>query len=43
MSATPATIRTAPPTMGQHNDEVLGEVLGYSADAIADLRARKII
>jgi crotonobetainyl-CoA:carnitine CoA-transferase CaiB-like acyl-CoA transferase len=43
MSATPATIRTAPPTMGQHNDEVLGEVLGYSANAIADLRARKII
>jgi len=43
MSATPATIRTAPPTMGQHNDEVLGRELGYSAEKIADLRARKVI
>ena len=42
MSVTPATIRTPPPTMGQHNDEVLHD-LGYGDEAIADLKARKII
>ena len=31
-----------PPTFGQHNDEVLGE-LGYSAPEIADFRAARII
>lgn len=43
MSATPATIRTPPPTMGQHNDEVLRDMLGYSEESIADLKARNII
>ena len=43
MSATPATIRTPPPTMGQHNVELLREELGYSDETIADLRARKVI
>jgi len=32
-----------PPTLGQHNEEVLGGELGLSAEAIADLRERKII
>jgi crotonobetainyl-CoA:carnitine CoA-transferase CaiB-like acyl-CoA transferase len=31
-----------PPTLGQHTDQVLGE-LGYEADAIAELRAAKVI
>ena len=35
--------RRPPPTLGQHNEEVLGGELGLSADAIADLRERKII
>jgi len=43
MSATPATIRMPPPTMGQHNVELLREELGYSDETIADLRARKVI
>lgn len=34
--------RAAPPTLGQHNDEVLGE-LGLSADEVANLRAERVI
>ncbi len=33
----------APPTLGQHNDEVLGGDLGLSDEQLADLRARNII
>jgi crotonobetainyl-CoA:carnitine CoA-transferase CaiB-like acyl-CoA transferase len=42
MSASPATIRRAPPMLGEHNAEVLGE-LGYSAERIAELEELKII
>lgn len=41
-SRTPGTVRRPPPLLGQHTDEVLQE-LGYSAAAIADLRARGIV
>jgi crotonobetainyl-CoA:carnitine CoA-transferase CaiB-like acyl-CoA transferase len=42
-SALPRPLRrTPPPTLGQHNDEVLGE-LGLSAAEIAELRAKKVI
>jgi crotonobetainyl-CoA:carnitine CoA-transferase CaiB-like acyl-CoA transferase len=37
MSASPDTIRMAPPMLGEHNAEVLGE-LGYDAEGIARLR-----
>jgi len=37
LSATPGEVRTAPPTLGQHTEAVLGE-LGYPAEAIARLR-----
>jgi len=37
-SATPTTIRRGAPALGEHTDEVLGEI-GYSAAEIADLRA----
>ena len=42
LSATPASIRTAPPILGQHTDAVLAE-LGVDAAAIAQLRAQAII
>ncbi len=38
MSASPATIRRAPPMLGEHNADVLG-ALGYSEDRIAALKA----
>jgi crotonobetainyl-CoA:carnitine CoA-transferase CaiB-like acyl-CoA transferase len=42
MSATPATIRYAPPLIGEHTDEVLAEI-GYDDAAIGRLRADSII
>lgn len=37
------TARTAPPTLGQHTDEVLKDWLGYDDEKIKDLRSRKVI
>jgi crotonobetainyl-CoA:carnitine CoA-transferase CaiB-like acyl-CoA transferase len=42
LSATPATIRTPPPALGEQADEVLGE-LGYSTGQIASLRADGVV
>ncbi|HEX8058491.1 MAG TPA: CoA transferase, partial [Novosphingobium sp.] len=42
MSASPASIRRAPPILGEHNGEILGE-LGYSDERIAELKELKII
>ena len=35
-------IRTPAPTLGQHTDAVLGELLGIKADELARLRADKV-
>jgi crotonobetainyl-CoA:carnitine CoA-transferase CaiB-like acyl-CoA transferase len=43
MSKTPASIRSDSPALGQHTDEVLGEVLGLSATDLSDLRAQGIV
>jgi len=43
LSATPGAVRTAPPTLGQHTDAVLGRDLDLSADAIAALRRQRVI
>jgi crotonobetainyl-CoA:carnitine CoA-transferase CaiB-like acyl-CoA transferase len=42
LSATPASVRTPPPLLGQDTDAILGEV-GYSAAEIDDLRARGVV
>jgi formyl-CoA transferase len=42
LSDTPATVRRPPPTLGEHTDEILGE-LGLDAAAIAKLRAEKVV
>ena len=42
LSETAASIRSAPPTLGQHTDKILGE-LGVSTVDIAALRAQGIV
>jgi crotonobetainyl-CoA:carnitine CoA-transferase CaiB-like acyl-CoA transferase len=36
-------VTTPPPLAGEHTAEVLGEVLGLSAEAVAALRARAVV
>ncbi|MEM1260861.1 MAG: CaiB/BaiF CoA-transferase family protein [Pseudomonadota bacterium] len=43
LSLTPGEVRHAGPDLGQHNAEVFGEILGFSDDKQADLKAREII
>ena len=43
LSATPVEIRRAPPLLGQHTDEVLGEILGLDEAALQALREAGII
>jgi crotonobetainyl-CoA:carnitine CoA-transferase CaiB-like acyl-CoA transferase len=38
-SATPASIRSAPPRLGEHTEQVLRELLGYDDQRLAELRA----
>ncbi|MFZ5880504.1 MAG: CaiB/BaiF CoA transferase family protein [Chloroflexota bacterium] len=42
MGGTPVEYRFAPPTLGQHTDEILGE-LGYSTEQISALRAEGVL
>ena len=42
-SETPAVLRHAGPTIGQHTFEVLSEVLGYSEDEISQLAADGVL
>jgi len=42
-SATPGSIRRAPPLLGEHTEELLAEVLGYSPERIAELRRQGVV
>ncbi len=42
MSATEVGIRARAPTLGEHTERILGE-LGYGADAIAELKAKRVV
>ena len=42
-SATPIPYDAPPPTLGQHTDEILGNVLGLTAQEIEGLRARGVL
>jgi crotonobetainyl-CoA:carnitine CoA-transferase CaiB-like acyl-CoA transferase len=42
-SATPLEHKMPPPTLGQHTDEILRDVLGMDAAAIAKLRETKVL
>jgi len=43
LSATPGSIRTAAPQLGQHNDEIYGQLLGLSAETLGALRDQTVI
>lgn len=43
LSATPVRNDVAPPLLGQHTNEVLGELLGYSEEKVQQLREAAII
>lgn len=43
MSETPGEVYAPAPTLGQHSEEVLREVLGYAQERIASLRAEGVI
>lgn len=43
MSATPGSIRTLGPALGEHTDEVLAQLAGLDNDQIARLRAANVI
>jgi hypothetical protein len=32
-----------PPRLGEHNDRIYGEALGYPPERLADLRRRRVI
>jgi formyl-CoA transferase len=42
-SATPVEYRLPPPTLGQHTDEILRDVLGKTSEEIAKLRESKVV
>ena len=43
MSQTPAGLHRPPPRLGEHTEEVLVELLGYTSEQVALLRERKVI
>ncbi|MYH11325.1 MAG: CoA transferase, partial [Rhodothermaceae bacterium] len=43
LSETPATIQKGAPTLGQHNDEVFGDILGMSSETVRTLTEEGVI
>ena len=43
LSESPVTYRLAPPTLGQHTDEVLRDWLGLDAETLAELRRKQVL
>ena len=43
MSGTSCKVRRAAPRLGEDTDYVLGEILGYAPEKIAELRATQVI
>ena len=43
LSETPASVRTAPPLLGEHTDEVLSDLLGFDQGRLDELRAQGAI
>ena len=43
LSKTPGSIKSAGPLLGQHNEEVYSDLMGYSKEKITQLREEKII
>ncbi|MFH1639657.1 MAG: CoA transferase [Chloroflexota bacterium] len=43
LSATPGAVETPPPTLGQHNEEILSSRLGFSREKIAQLEKDGVI
>lgn len=43
LSATPGAVRSAAPDLGQHNEEIYRNVLGFDDTKLAALRERKVI
>jgi crotonobetainyl-CoA:carnitine CoA-transferase CaiB-like acyl-CoA transferase len=43
LSRTPVRHERHPPLLGEHNDEVLRDLLEFDANTLADYRARRVI
>jgi formyl-CoA transferase len=43
LSVTPGSIRSPSPAMGQHNDEIYGQLLGLAPQRVAELKTAKVI
>jgi crotonobetainyl-CoA:carnitine CoA-transferase CaiB-like acyl-CoA transferase len=43
LSATPGKVRATAPEFGQHTEEILTELLGYSWEKVAELKERQVI
>jgi len=43
LSATPGAVNDPPPLLGQHTDQILSEILDYTASQIAELHQLKAV